>query len=194
MAHDNDIKIKVRAFYECNSVSMSKVYEHFTSLGYEVKQKTMEHWSSKEKWQKNKYSSIREAVSSLLPIEVMESVSSTVKDTIIDNMTAGAEGIIPSFVDDGMVEAVSEELIWQQLNKKALMGELAQNLKKTKIIANSSASMSIKATYHGMILSTIQTVHGKKVEMIPQDPSNTIMSNIDAEKLSTEELLEIMEK
>jgi len=194
MAYDKDVKIKVRAFYECNNVSMAKAAEHFESLGYEVKLKTMQSWASEEKWQKNKYESLRQSVSSLVPVEVLDSVGDKVKASIIDAMVDTIDGITPSEIDDDEVEAVSEELIWGQLNKKALMGELAENLHKTKKIVKNSTSISVKATYHAMVINTIQTVHGKKVQMVPQDPNHKMQSEEELENMNTEALLEILER
>ncbi len=194
MAYDKEVKIKVRAFYECNNVSMAKAAEHFESLGYEVKLKTMQSWAGEEKWQKNKYESLRQAVSSLVPVEVLDSVGDKIKASIVDEMVDDVDGVITPEIDEAVIEAVSEELIWGQLNKKALMGELAQNLHKTKVIAANSTSISVKATYHSMVISTIQTVHGKKVQMVPQDPSHKMQSEEDIDKMDTEALLEILER
>ena len=200
MAYDEDIKIKVRAYYECNDLSYPKVTKHFEDLGYEVSVKTVQAWGGNDaqvggKWVKNKYASMGEAVEALLPPEVLESVTDSVKKTIVGAMASegGGETITPEILD-AEVEAVSEELIWQTLNKHSLMGKMAKNLMRAEKVAKVSTAIGVHATYHGMLTSAIGTLYGKKVEMVPQDPNNKILSDKELDNMSTEELQRLVEE
>jgi len=193
MALDNDLKIKARAYFECNTLSYKKVGEHLEEIGYEVSIKTLQAWGAKEKWVKNRYGSMKEAIEALLPKEVLDNVTDTVKEKIIQAMNEDNVAITPEIIDQ-QVEAVSQEVIYQTLNKHALMGKLALNLTKAEIIANNSTSMGVKATFHGMLIGTIQTVYGKKIEMTPQDPNSKVLGEKEMSQLSTQELQEMLKE
>jgi len=194
MAHDEDIKTKIRAYYECNDLSYAKVTKHFEDLGYEVSFKTVQAWGGKAKWEKNKYKSMGEAVEALLPSEVLDNVTDTVKQTIIDGIKKESGEILTPEVLDSMADAVSEELVWQTLNKHSLMGEMATTLKRAKLASVGSTSIGVHATYHGMLTSTVGTLYGKKVQMVPHDPNSKSVLDKDVKEMGIEELKRLAEE
>jgi len=196
MAHDQDLKIKARAFYECNELSIAKVAAHFDALGYGDIKKSMENWARDEKqdggkWVKGKYANMRDAVEALLPAGVLAEVTDSMKETIIRGIMDDGGEPLDVDVIDAEAEAVSQELIWQTLNKHNLLGMLTTNLKRAETSARGSTSIGVHATFHQMVTSTIQTVYGKKVEMVPHDPNNKILSDKEMDELDTERLLAI---
>ena len=198
MAHDQDLKIKARAFYECNELSIAKVAGHFDALGYGNIKKTMESWAGNDKqeggkWVKGKYTNMRDAVEALLPPAVLEDVTESMKETIIKSLMDEGVGALDVDVIEAKAEAVSKELIFQTLNKHNLLGMMTENLQRAENSAKVSTSIGVHATFHSMLTSTIQTVYGKKVEMVPVDPNNQIMSDKEMETLSNEELQALLE-
>jgi len=196
MAHNEDDKIKIRAFYECNDLSYGKVAEHFADMGIEVSKKTIEYWGRKEGWKRNRFASMQEAVEALIPSDVLENVGEAMKEKIVSQMVQEAgepsepleAEVLPQYV-----EAVSEEMIYQTLNRRSLLGKMAKNLNAAELIADRSPSIGVKATFHQMVTSAITTVYGKKVEMVPQDPNNKLLDDRELSELSTEELLARLE-
>ena len=192
MAHQDDLKIRMRAYYECNSLSYPKVTKHFEDLGYEISVKTVQAWGGAEGWEKNKYADMSTAVEKLLPPEVLNNVTDAMKQTIIDGI-ANEGGVVDAEVIEAEAEAVSRELIYKILSKENILGQMANNLQKAGLIASSSTSMGVKATYHGMLVSAKDAVYGKKVVMTPSDPNNLVSKDEDFEEMSKEQLLEIYE-
>jgi len=199
MAHDKDIKIKARAIYECGNekISFAKVAEQLMLRGDidEISRKTIEYWASKDKkngnpWIKGKYKSLSDAIEALLPKEVTENIHETVKKKIVDSM-ANADAIEPEVIDMQTKE-ISKELVYQTLSKASLSTKLAESLLRAENIAKTMLNnMSIQATFHSMLTSTIQTVYGRKVEIAPQDPNSSILDDKELAQMSTEELLKI---
>ena len=192
MAHDKDQKIKIRAFYECNDYSYAKVAEHFAGIGVDVSKKTLEHWGREEGWVKNRYASMESAIEDLLPPETFKLMTEATKQKVIQSMVTDAgEALTPDEVDQ-MAMAVSDELTHQVLARRNLSGLLAKNLHNASAIAANSVSMPVLATFHNMVLQTVQTVYGKKVELLP--PSGGVGA-IDEEikTMSTEDLIRLLE-
>lgn len=197
MAHDMDTKLKIRAFYECNDMSLAKVHLHFESLGYDVSKKTIENWArdasqAMGKWVKNKYASKRDAVEAILPPDVLENVEESMREVIIKAlMSEGGEVIEPEIIEES-AGAVSRQLIYDTLSKHSLLGKMTANLNRAEKAAATSTSIGVHATYHQMLTSTIQTVYGKKIEMVPEDPNNKVRSDTELEEMSTADLRALM--
>ena len=200
MAISEDVRIKVRMFYETHSLSAAKVEEHFHSIGYtEVKKKTIESWMQSDKkdgiaWVKNRYASEDEAFESLVDIGVMGQVEGKGKEILRAHLLKEHGEVLDAEVIDSMAEAGSKEMAYRALNKQALGVKLAENLNRAEDIVKKTPSMGNVATYHGMLIQTHQTVHGKTTNIGLQNPGHHSMSDEDIKKLSTEELKQIMEE
>jgi len=192
MAIDKDIKLKIRAKYESSDISAKKVAEEFRADGVDVSEKTVQAWIRKEGWVKGRFGSLAEAIEELLPKEVLESVGEEVKKRIIDSM-AGKE-VVSGEVIDKYAEAVSKEVIWQQLSRNSLLGKLGQNLQRAENNVSITPSMGNVATYHGMLISTIQTMYGKKVDISIDNPALQGLGDEELKNKSTDELIEIIER
>jgi hypothetical protein len=200
MAISEDVRIKVRMFYETHSLSAGKVEEHFHSIGYEeVKKKTIEYWMQSDKkagiaWVKNRYASQDEAFEGLVDIGLMGQVEGKGKEILKAQMLKEHGGALEAEVIEDMAEQGAKEMAYRALNKRSLGVKLAENLNRAEEIVKKTPSMGNVATYHGMLISTHQTVHGKTTNIGLQNPDSKSMSDDDIKKLSTEQLKEMMEE
>ncbi|NKQ40048.1 MAG: hypothetical protein HF962_00540 [Sulfurovum sp.] len=195
MAYNTDDKMRIRAFYETHDLSARATAQHFQEIGYSVSEKTVQGWARKEEWVKQRFDSLETAVAALLPEDLLSRVGDTVKQQIIEQATDAIEGRtepLPTEIIGDYAEKVSRELIWQNLSREALLGKMANNLRKADKIAEGSSSMGVVATYHGMLTSAIQTVHGKQISII--SPNKNSLSQEELDSLSTEELMARLER
>lgn len=199
MAIGEDVRVKVRMFYETHSLSTAKVEEHFHMIGFmEVKKKTVEYWMQSDAkagigWVKNRYASQDEAFEGLVDIGLMGQVEGKGKEILKAQLLKEHGELLEPEVIDTMAEQGAKEMAYRALNKQSLGVKLAENLNRAEDIVKKSPTMGNVAIYHGMLISTHQTVHGKTTNIGLQNPDSSAMSDEDIKKLSTEELRRIME-
>lgn len=196
MAHDMDTRTKIRAFYECNDLSFAKVFAHFDGMGYDVPKKTMEAWARDEtqhggRWVKNRYDNMKTAVEQALPPEILANVEESMREVMVKALMEEGNGVIEPEIVEASAEAVSKELIFQTLSKHSLLGKMTKNLGRAEKVAEVSTSIGVHATFHQMLTSTIQTVYGKKIEMVPEDPNNKVLSDEEYENMDPAKLREL---
>jgi hypothetical protein len=199
MAISEDVRMKVRMFYETHSLSAGKVEEHFRSIGYdEVKKKTIEYWMQSDKkagiaWVKNRYASQDEAFEGLVDIGLMGQVGEKGKEILKAQMLKEHGEVLEPEVIDDMAEKAAKEMAYRSLNKQALGMKLAENLNRAEGLVKKVTTMGNVSTYHGMLISTHQTVHGKTTNIGLQNPESSAMSDDDIKKLSTDELKRLVD-
>lgn len=199
MAIGEDVRIKVRMFYETHSLSAAKVEEHFHTIGFlEVKKKTIEYWMQSDAkasiaWVKNRYASQDEAFEGLVDIGLMGQVEGKGKEILKAQLLKEHGELLEPEVIEEMAEHGAKEMAYRALNKQALGMKLAENLGRAEDLVKKSTTMGNVATYHSMLISTHQTVHGKTTNIGLQNPDSGAMSDDEIKKLSTEELKRIME-
>lgn len=191
MAIDQDSKLKVQVIYESNNWSPREVKENRFADDEEIKIKTIESWVTKYGWKKNRFASEMEAIDKLiegtLPIdEVKKIVKDKMKSDVVDCEVIDEEDTDDE--DDKYSGLMAIELSYKVLNVHALQFEMANNLEKTKKLANKSNSIGVKKTYHDMLINTYQTIHGKNINITPKNPDDTSLSTEDIKKKSDEEL------
>ncbi|CAA6806614.1 MAG: Unknown protein [uncultured Sulfurovum sp.] len=187
MAHDKTKQIEIRAFYESHNLSYVKVAEHFVTTGYEISAKTIEGWGSKEKWVKNRYSSLSDALNNLLDNKVIDLIPEEAK-TLIKDKISKENGVLEPDVLDAMAETISTELTYQILNKRALSKEIALNLSNSKIFATNSKSIQANAIYHDMLIKTFGILNGKDEKMPLPNPNTEIKLSKPLSEMTLEEL------
>jgi len=188
MAHDKTKKIEIRAYYESHDLSYVRVAEYFVSTGYEVSAKSIEAWGGKEKWVKNRYSSLAEAIDKLVDDTVIDIIPEEAKTLIKEKIARDSDGTIEPDVIEAMAESISIELTWQTLNKRALSKELALNLNNAKFFAQNSRSIQTNAIYHDMLIKTIGALHGKDEKMPLVNPDAEIKLSKPMAEMTMEEL------
>ena len=162
MAISEDVRVKVRMFYETHSLSAQKVEEHFHSIGYEeVKKKTIESWMQTDKkagiaWVKNRYASEDAAFEALVDIGVMGQIEGKGKEILKEQLLRDHGDALDAEVLDSMASEGSREMAYRALNKQALGVKLAENLNRAEEIVKKSPTMGNVATYHGMLINTHQ--------------------------------------
>lgn len=191
MAIDQDSKLKVQVIYESNNWSPREVKENRFADDEEIKIKTIESWVTKFGWKKNRFASEMEAIDKLiegtLPIdEVKKIVKDKMKSDVVDCEVVDEEDTDDE--DDKYSGLMAIELSYKVLNVHALQFEMANNLEKTKKLANKSNSIGVKKTYHDMLINTYQTIHGKNINITPKNPDDISLSTEDIKKKSDEEL------
>jgi len=202
MAVGDDVKLEIRAYYECHNLSYAKVAEHFEELGYPNYKKSMENWGRNDipRWQKNKYSSLEEALESMVDDTVMDAIHDKAKEIIKDKIKGdiGDEGLDVEVLEeedlDAMSAAAIKELIYKKLNKHALTGMMAQNLERSEKMAKKAKTIGVLATHHNMLTTTYTTVHGKQTHVTLTDPSSEVKSTKELDEMSNEELQALLEE
>lgn len=190
MAINEDSKLRVQVIYESNNWSPREVKENRFADDEEIKIKTIESWVTKFGWKKNRFASEIEAIDKLiegtLPIdEVKKIVKDKMKNDVVDCEVVGDEN---DDEDDKYSGMMAIELSYKVLNVHSLQYEMANNLQKTKRLADNSNSIGVKKTYHDMLINTYQTVHGKNINITPKNPDDNSLSTEDIKKKSDEEL------
>lgn len=191
MAINHDSRLKVQVIYESNNWSPREVKENRFVDDEEIKIKTIESWVTKFGWKKNRFASEMEAIDKLiegtLPIdEVKKIVKDKMKSDVVD-----CEIVDEDDTDDEEDEysgLMAVELSYKVLNVHALQFEMANNLARTKKLANKSNSIGVKKTYHDMLINTYQTIHGKNINITPKNPDDTSLSTEDIKNKSDEEI------
>lgn len=191
MAIDQDSKLKVQVIYESNNWSPREVKENRFADDEEIKIKTIESWVTKFGWKKNRFASEMEAIDKLiegtLPInEVKKIVKDKMKSDVVDCEVVDDEDTDDE--DDKYSGMMAIELSYKVLNVHALQFEMANNLEKTKKLANKSNSIGTKKIYHDMLINTYQTIHGKNINITPKNPDDKSLSSEDIKNKSDEEL------
>lgn len=191
MAIKDDMKLKVQVIYESNNWSPREVKENRFADDEEIKTKTIESWVTKFGWKKNRFASEIEAIDKLiegtLPIdEVKKIVKDKMKSDVVDCEVVDEEN--PDDEDDKYSGMMAIELSYKVLNVHALQFEIANNLEKTKKLADKSNSIGVKKTYHDMLVGAYQTIHGKNINITPKNPDDKSLSSEDIKKKSDEEL------
>lgn len=190
---NEDSKLKVQVVYESNNWSPREVKENRFADDEEIKIKTIESWVTKFGWKKNRFASEIEAIDKLiegtLPIDEVKKI---VKDKMKSDVVASELVIEDEEEDDNDDDKYSElmaiELSYKVLNIHSLQFEMANNLQKTKKLAEKSTSIGVKKTYHDMLINTYQTIHGKNINITPKNPDDKSLSTEDIKKKSDEEL------
>ncbi|MDD2290666.1 MAG: hypothetical protein PHV52_00170 [Aliarcobacter sp.] len=190
MAVNQDSRLKVQVVYESNNWSPKEVKENRFADDEEIKIKTIESWVTKFGWKKNRFASEMEAIDNViegtLPIdEVKKIVKDKMKSDVVDCEVVGDEN---DDEDDKYSGMMAIELSYKVLNVHALQFEMANNLEKTKKLADKSNSIGVKKTYHDMLINTYQTIHGKNINITPKNPDDNSLSTEDIKKKSDEEL------
>lgn len=191
MAVDETLRLQVQAVYESNNLSVKKVLERFAAYE-ELKEKTVESWVRKYGWKKNRFENealaIEVLIDSTLPLEEAKRiVKDKLKGEVLEGEICEDEGR-----DDEYAKMVGKELAYKVLSVKNLQEELAQNLERSKGFAKSAKTIGVVATHHNMLISTYQAVWGKQINLAPVDPRNAVLGKEDVQKLSDEELQQLI--
>ena len=183
MAVDPTLKLKIRAVYESNNLSPRKLKEtRFSDV--DVSHKTIESWVSKEGWKKNRCGDMTEAMDAL--------IDATINEKMMDK----AKQMVKSALGDdekpeAYVEEVSSEMARRAITLGALQMKMGENLYRAEFFAKNAKSIGTVQTYHAMLTSTYQTIHGKQTNFKLLDPSEKEYSDEELERMSTEELRQL---
>ena len=191
MAHDKTKKIEIRAYYESHGLSYQEVAEHFCSTGYQISKKSIENWGAKEKWKKNRYSSLSTALDSLIDEKVIDLIPSEAKNLVRSKIEQEMGETITPDVIEKMSETITQELTYLTLNSRYLTKELALNLLNAKTFATRSGSIQTNAIYHRMLIDTFQAINGKDEAMPLVNPDANTGLDKPIDEYSWEELLEL---
>jgi hypothetical protein len=195
MAIDADTRIKVQVVYESNNWSPREVKENRFSDNEEIKQKTIESWVMKFGWIKNRFASEIEAINNLIDASLpLEEIKELIKNKM-KNETNEEEVIKGELVgkdndesDDMYMQEMGKELAYKVLNAHSLQIQMAQNLDKTKVLAERSNSIGVKKTYHDMLTKTYEVVHGRNINITPVNPKDKTITPEEIQNKTDEEL------
>jgi hypothetical protein len=187
MAKDQTVKLKIRAFYESHNTSVKQLYDRFDK--YDISYKTIAYWIKNENWVKSKYNELQDAIDALIVDEVSSSIDKKVKTMVSKKVVLG-EIEDKNRAEDYFINEVATELMFSCVSKHFLAKEMVSNLRIAKEFAVSSEHIGTNKTYHDMLTSTYQTIHGKQTNIGLINP--TITDNKELENMSSEELLEFI--
>lgn len=191
MAISEDIRLKIQAVYESNNLSVRKIYERFAGIP-ELKEKTIESWVKKYGWVKNRFQSEAQAIEELVDISLpLDKAKDIIKESlqkeIVDGKVVDKKPLTEE-QKDKYAKEVSREITYQVLNIQSLQSEMALNLNRSKVFAENAKTIGSVKTHHDMLIATYQTIHGKNINIAPQDPNSKVLSDKDLEYASIDEL------
>lgn len=187
MAHDPQLKSRVRATYESNNLSFVKVHELFPDI---VSHKTIEGWARQDKkegspWVKNRYTSLAEAVDAVVE-QNMEVLQESATNAIKKEM----KGVPVELVDDrAYIEALGKSEIKKSLTKKSLVEMMEENLLSAYDLARNSGHINTKATFQMMAKSVMESKYGKNINVGTLDMSS--INSDEIAQMSQEQLIEL---
>jgi len=186
MAVDESLKEDIKIYYETHSLSVAKVYDVFSEC--DVSKKTIEAWVTNERWTKNKYPNAKAKAKETLTASVVKNIKDDAKDELLKALEEDAQNQTPEYN-----EKVVAELINDELSLTGIQVKMAKNLKRAEVFAEHSKSITTNKTFHDMLVSTHQVMHGKQ----PTFVINNLNGNISGEEMknmSKDELKKIIEK
>lgn len=187
MAHDPQLRSKVRATYESNNLSFVKIHEMFS---HEIpSHKTIEGWANKDKkegspWIKNRYGSLKEAIDAIVE-QNMESLQDVAKEAIKKQMKVPVELV----ADEAYLKALGENEIKKSLTRNGLMEMMESNLLAAYDLAQRSGHINTKATFQMMAKSVMESKYGKNINISAGDMSS--ISDEEITQMSQEQLIEL---
>ena len=186
MAHDPQLKSKVRATYESNNLSFVKIHELFPDI---VSHKTIEGWANRDKkegspWVKNRYTSLSEAIDAVVE-KNMEALQESATRAIKKEMAVPME-----LIDNKeYLKALGESEVKKSLTKNSLVEMMEENLLSAYDLAKSSPHINTKATFQMMAKSVMEAKYGKNINVGTLDISS--ISNDEIAQMSQEQLIEL---
>ena len=195
MAIDQDTRLRVQVVYESNNWSPREVKENRFSNEEEIKIKTIESWVSKYGWKKNRFASEMEAIEKIIDGNIpIDDVKKIIKNKM-KNESMDGEIIQGEIVDEDDEESdnkymdlMGKELAYKVLNAQSLQIQMAENLDKTKTLAQNSRSIGVKKTYHDMLTKTYEVIHGRNINIPPTNPKDATLTPEELREKSDEEL------
>lgn len=187
MAVDIKIKLDIRAYYEANNLTFKEVARYANTKGYGVSQKSIEYWGRKEEWVKGRYSSLVEAYEELMDNSI---INEEIKEKTIKVVQESKS--IPVTAEELFANNITTEILYQASNKHFLIKEQIENLHRAKCIAASSDKIAPVKSYHDMLISTYQTIHGKQTSITVGNPN--VRDSSELESMSHDALLEIIDE
>jgi len=189
MAYDRALISKVRATYECNSLSFVEVHEMFSEI---ASHKTIEGWAKKDRdkgkpWEKNRYKNLEEAIEEVVT-DSMEKLESEATIALKEKLT-GTTVPVELMEDDVYLAALGTEKVKQVLTKKSYLEMMDENLLQAHTIAMNSGHINTKATFQMMVKSVVETKYGKNINL----NTSTELTVIDKEELSGKSQSELLE-
>jgi len=191
MAHDPSVKNAIRAYYETHNESVKEVWEKLKHLG--VPKKTIEDWSSKEAWQKNKFKKVGKQIDTMLEDTAMEAVRKASNLGLLDTIDPSPE---TGLVDTGSEysDMVAKQLVFKSLDATLMQSEMGRALEMAKKFADTSTNIGTIRTYITMLKDVYEIKHGKNPDIIIQNLNgDSITTEVIASK-SDDELLEMIQK
>jgi len=188
MAHDPQLKSKVRATYESNNLSYVKIHEMFPDIS---SNKTIEGWAIKDKkegspWVKNRYPSFAVAVDA-----IVEQNAEALKEMATEAIRKQMGGTVPVELvdDDAYINALGESEVRKSLTKHGLVEMMEDNLLAAYRLASSSGHINTKATFQMMAKSVMEAKYGKNINVGTVDMSS--ITNDEIAQMSQEQLIEL---
>jgi hypothetical protein len=184
MAIDETLRVKIRAVYESNNLSVAKVMaERFPDADVSVK--TVESWVSKYSWKKNRYADYAKALENLLDENIEKQLIEKGKE-LLEAEVMGDD------VTDDLSKEITKEAIRKAITGHSLVNMMGENLLRAEIFAKSSKSIGTTATFQAMLIQTYTTIHGKEVRHTFKDFDSKELTEEELKNLSQEELLQIV--
>jgi len=198
MAIDTNLKLEIRAYYEANNLSYSKVAQHFEDMGHQNYKKSIEHWGRTDipKWEKNRYTNIQEAIDNLVDETLIDDIKDKagvlIKASLSNNLNPEIQIDLEDL--DKMSQYAVKELIFKTLNKHSLSAMMAQNLKRSETFAKNSKTIGAVKIHHDMLTSTYSTIHGKQTQISLANPTETVINQKELADMTTQELKEMIDE
>ena len=188
MAHDPQLKSKVRATYESNNLSFVKIHEIFS---HEIpSHKTIEGWATKDKkegspWVKNRYGSLKEAIDAVVEGN-MEALRGVATEAIKKQMGSVPVELVE---DENYIKALGESEVKKSLSKHGLVEMMEDNLLDAYKLARRSGHINTKATFQMMAKSVMESKYGKNINIGAADMSS--ITDEEITQMSQEQLIEL---
>ena len=188
MAHDPQLKSKVRATYESNNLSYVKIHEMFPDIS---SHKTIEGWANKDKkegipWVKNRYPSFAVAVDAIVELNAEK-----LKEMATEAIKKEMGGTVPVELvgDEAYLEALGESEVKKSLTKHGLVEMMEENLLAAYRLASTSGHINTKATFQMMAKSVMEAKYGKNINVGTVNMSD--ITNDEIAQMSQEQLVEL---
>lgn len=192
MAIDHEKRLKVCAIYESHDWSPKEIKDNRFPNDVDIKVKTIESWVTKYKLKKNRFASEKEAIDTLIEYTLpLEEAKEIIKNKLNNDALVEVD-IIDGDEKEKYAGIVGKELAFQVLNVHSLQAEIANNLNQARTLAGNSKALGAKSAYHSMLVSAYQLIHGKDINIIPKNPSQSLENQVEVSKQSDSELIELL--